>query len=140
MKCHPRGHNTSGELIKQCAVRGHIFFFLQRLLSFDFTYQMSQMRRHPPSNLSFLLSSLPPSTFHTLHHSSWPCGGRRGTQSPWPIEPMLGVNPSSSSSRLLLNHQHAFCSFCRMSLSFFHLPLLLWCISPSPVWSPQAEG
>lgn len=96
-----------------------------------------QMRLHPQSILCFYIHLLPPSTFHTLHHSSWPAEVGGGTQSLWSIYPTLGINPSSSTAVVawLLNHWHAFVHSAKgathssyLYLIFLHL---LLCISLS---------
>lgn len=86
------------------------------LPSLSAEFLLLPLRCHPPPafapTLPPLLLSLPlPASPRSGSPSLLPArGGRRGSQSPRPIEPISGINPGSSSAVVAwpLNHQHTF--------------------------------
>lgn len=108
------------------------------LHSADFWFELSHRWNCILPSHSFYFHLLPP--LHLSHPPSLSlaCRGQRGTQSPWPIEPMLGLNPGSqqwSHCCIATKSPTRLCSFCRINhallLSFSHHLLLLWHISLS---------
>lgn len=96
---------------------------------------MSQMIPHPPMILHFYSHLLPPSTFHTLHHSTRPAEVRG-------VLSLLGQSnqflayiskQQQQQQQQLLNHQHASRSYISLIFSSYVLVHL-----SSQVWSSQA--